>query len=71
MNITNISTEELIKEINRRKSAEIPILIKQINENLEKLKVLAGSINHETEPFTLDKLSFDDYGNVIYIDSEN
>lgn len=71
MHITNISTEELIKEINKRKSREIPVLINQINENLEKIKVLVGSINHETEPFKLDKLGFDDYGNVIYINSEN
>ena len=70
MNIKEIPIEELIKEVNRRKNAEIPILVKEINEKLERLKVLAGSINHETEPFRLEKLDFDDYRNVIYIDSE-
>lgn len=68
--IESISTEDLVKELNKRKATELPKLIEEINAKVDLVKSLAEDICHETEAYRLVKLEQISDGSVIFVEEE-
>lgn len=69
-----IPTNELVKELQRRKAIEIPKLVQEVNDRLKQIKALVGNITNETEPIILKELriieSGSNQGSVEYTEDE-
>lgn len=69
-----IPTNELVKELQRRKAIEIPKLVQEVNERLKQIRALVGDITNETEPIILKELriieSGSNQGSVEYTEDE-
>lgn len=52
----NISTEDLIKELEKRKKAEVPRLAKVMNDAIKSLKALGVDVEYSNDCYRLDKI---------------
>lgn len=71
MDLKKITTEDLMKELERRKKSEIPKLVKELNTNLLALNALGIEVEHYDEEFTLEKITYEEINGefrVFYID---
>lgn len=72
--VETIPTNELVKELQRRRAIEIPKLVQEVNDRLKQIKALVGNITNETEPIILKELriieSGSNQGSVEYTEDE-
>lgn len=69
----NISTKDLIKEINKRKKKEVPELVETMNNALKTLKEFGIDIEYYNDRCILEKIIYEEVGGelrVFYDDKE-
>ena len=69
--ISEIPTEDLIKEVNKRKSDRLPVLIEQINSAIKQLESFGLEIKcEEDKDFKLYEVFMDTGNKLYYINAE-
>lgn len=63
----NISTEDLIKELEKRKKAEVPRLVKTMNDALQMLKAFGVEVEYYNDNYKLDKIECKEVNGVMRV----